>query len=406
VLHPELTRVREYLERQQGAMTRFLAELVTAESPSTVPESQGHVIDLLSWSLEEVGYRVRLLRGDRTGGHLFGRPERHGRGRPLQLLMGHCDTVWPIGTLHRMPVTVEGDVLRGPGSFDMKGGLTQMVYAVRAIYELGLEPEVTPVILVNSDEEIGSADSERWVRMLARRADRAMILEPALGHNGLIKTARKGVGQFQVKVTGKSAHTGLDPGKGASAIEELSHVVLALHGLSDLERGITVNVGQIEGGFRPNVVAPESSAVVDVRVPTMEMGREVEEAIRAIVPITPGTTIEVGGSVDRPPLERSPRNRRLWHAAQAIGRSLGEPVNEGTAGGGSDGNTTSQYTATLDGLGSVGDGAHAEHEFVRVDLMPQRAALLAGLILMPPLDRVQWPPEQDAVPQLARGDGA
>jgi len=406
VLHPELTRIREHLERQQGAMTQFLAELVTAESPSTVPESQRHVIDLLSWSLEEVGYRVRILRGNRTGGHLFGRPGSHTRGRPLQLLIGHCDTVWPIGTLNRMPLAVEGNVLRGPGSFDMKGGLTQMVYAVRAIYELGLEPEVTPMILVNSDEEIGSTESERWVRTLARRSDRAMVLEPALGHDGLIKTARKGIGQFRVKVTGKSAHTGLDPGKGASAIQELSHVVLALHGLSDLERGITVNVGQIEGGFRPNVVAPESSAVVDVRVPTMEMGREMEEAIRAIEPVTPGTAIEVEGSVDRPPLERSPRNRRLWHAARAIAESLGEPVDEGSAGGGSDGNTTSQYTATLDGLGSVGDGAHAEHEFVRVDLMPQRAALLAGLILMPPLDQVQLPPGRGAVAQVAVEDGA
>ena len=317
----------------------------------------------------------------------------------MQLLLGHCDTVWPIGTLNRMPVEVEGNVLRGPGSFDMKGGLTQMVYAVRAIYELGLEPEVTPVILVNSDEEIGSTESERWVRMLARRSDRALVLEPALGHDGLIKTARKGVGQFRVKVTGKSAHTGLDPGKGASAIQELSHVVLALHGLTDLERGITVNVGQVEGGLRPNVVAPESAAVVDVRVPTMEMGREVEEAIRAIEPVTPGTAIEVEGSVDRPPLERSPRNRRLWHAARGIAESLGEPVDEGSAGGASDGNTTSRYTATLDGLGSVGDGAHAEHEFVRVDFMPRRAALLAGLILMPSLDRVPVPPGPHIAPQ-------
>jgi glutamate carboxypeptidase len=366
-------------------MTQFLKELVTAESPSTDPRSQGHVMDLIAWSLEEAGHRARLLPGRETGGHLFARPRGHRRGQPIQMLVGHCDTVWPLGTLSHMPVEVEKNVLRGPGSFDMKGGLAQMVYALRAIHELGLAPIVTPVVLVNSDEEIGSHESTRWIRMLARRSDRAMVLEPALGQDGRIKTARKGIGQFRVTIRGVSAHTGLDPGKGASAIQELSHVVLALHALTDLERGITVNVGQIQGGFRPNVVAPESSAVVDVRVPTMEIGREVEHAIRSLKPITPGTTIEVHGSVDRPPLERTPRNRRLWQAAEEVAAELGLFIEEGSAGGGSDGNTTSLFTATLDGLGSVGDGAHAQHEFVFVDQMAKRAALLAGLLLQPPL---------------------
>ncbi len=384
VNHSELGRVRDHLESQRSRMAQFLSELVEAESPSTHPEAQGHVMDLIAWSLEEVDYRVRLLPGRRTGGHLFARPQGHVQKRRLQLLVGHCDTVWPLGTVNRMPVELEGDILRGPGAFDMKGGLTQMIYALRALHELDLEPQVTPVVLVNSDEEVGSFESERWIRLLARRSDRAMVLEPALGQEGRIKTARKGIGQFRITIKGVSAHTGLDPGKGASAIQELSHVVLALHGLTDLDRGITVNVGQIEGGFRPNVVAPESSAVVDVRVPTMAMGREVEAAIRAIQPITPGTSIEVDGSVDRPPLERTPRNRRFWAAAQEVADALGIAVEEGAAGGGSDGNTTSLFTPTLDGLGSVGDGAHAVHEHVRVDRMAERAALLAGLLLLPP----------------------
>lgn len=386
LVHPSLSRVRDHLETQRSAMTRFLEELVEAESPSTVPDSQAHVLDLIAWSLEEVGYRVRLLRGRETGGHLFCRPSEHMRGRPLQLLLGHSDTVWSRGTLARMPVEVEDNVLRGPGSFDMKGGLAQTVYALRALAELEVPVSVTPVVLVNSDEEIGSPESMRWVRLLARRADRAMVMEPALGLEGRLKTARKGIGQFRVTVRGESAHAGLDPGKGASAIQELAHVVQALHALTDLERGVSVNVGQISGGTRPNVVAQESTAVVDVRVPTMEIGREVEAAILSLRPVTPGTSITVTGGVDRPPLERTPRNRRLWRAAERIGESLGLALEEGMSGGGSDGNTTSLYTATMDGLGAVGDGAHAHHEFVRLDLMVERSALLAGLILLPPME--------------------
>jgi len=305
------------------------------------------------------------------------------------MLVGHCDTVWPVGTLDRMPVEVVDNVLRGPGSFDMKGGLAQMVFALRALRELSLDPPVTPVVLVNSDEEVGSFESTRWIRMLARRSDRAMILEPGLGLDGRIKTARKGIGQFKITVRGVSAHTGLDPEKGASAINEMAHVVLALHGLTDLDTGVTVNVGQITGGSRPNVVAPESTAIVDVRVPTMALGREVEEAIRGIEPITPGTTIEVDGAVDRPPLERTPRNRALWQAAQQVAGVLDLSVEQAMAGGGSDGNTTSLFTATLDGLGSVGDGAHAHHEFVFVDQMANRAAILAGLVLLPPMGSME-----------------
>jgi glutamate carboxypeptidase len=305
------------------------------------------------------------------------------------MLVGHTDTVWPVGTVERMPVSLDGNVLRGPGAFDMKGGLTQMVFALRAIHELGLDLSVSPVVFVNSDEEVGSFESARWIRMLARRSDRAMIVEPGVGPTGRIKTARKGIGQFNITVTGISAHTGLEPEKGASAINEMAHLVLALHALTDMERGITVNVGMITGGSRPNVVAPLSTAVVDVRVPTMVVGREIEEAIRTITPTTPGTTIEVEGAVDRPPLERTPRNRVLWRAAERVAGALDLPVEEAAVGGGSDGNTTSEYTATLDGLGCVGDGAHALHEFVRVDHMARRAALLAGLILLPPLGSLE-----------------
>lgn len=268
----------------------------------------------------------------------------------------------------------------------MKGGLAQLVFALRALDALNLEPTVTPVIFLNSDEEIGSPESAHRIRLLARRAARSLVLEPALGPAGRLKTARRGVGRFDVRVKGKSAHSGLAPEEGASAIQELSHVIQALHGLSDPERGITVNVGQIQGGTRPNVVASEATATVDVRVETREDGRWVEERVKDLEEApasTPGTSVEIQGAVDRPPMERTARNQRLWKGAREVGRALDLELEEGTSGGASDANITTEYTATLDGLGPVGDGAHAEHEYVEVAGLPERAALLAGVLLLP-----------------------
>jgi glutamate carboxypeptidase len=260
-----------------------------------------------------------------------------------------------------------------------------MTFALCALRDLGIAPMVTPVVLVNSDEEIGSRESARWIHLLARLASRVFVLEPALGRSGKLKTARKGVGKYKVRVRGKAAHAGLEPGAGASAIVELSHVVQRLHALNDAERGVTVNVGMIEGGLRSNVVAPEARAVVDVRVPTEADARRIEAAIDAIEAETPGTVVEITGGVGRPPMERTPRNAALWMLAAEAAAALGIQLDEGTAGGGSDGNLTSQYAATLDGLGAVGDGAHADHEYVEIDRLAERAALLALLLLAPPL---------------------
>jgi glutamate carboxypeptidase len=289
-----------------------------------------------------------------------------------------------VGTLEEMPVEREGDRLRGPGVFDMKAGLVQMVHALEALRALELEPAVTPVALINSDEEIGSPESERWVRRLARRAERALVLEPALGPVGRLKTARKGTGHFEIEIVGRGSHAGLDPGAGASAIQELSHVIQALHGLTDAEAGVSVNVGEISGGVRPNVVAPRARAVVDVRVPDRERARALEEAIRSLEARTPGTRLDIRGSMGREPMERTDRNRRLWEEARRLGELLEMELEEGTSGGASDANLTSRFTATLDGLGPVGGGAHADHEFVEIDELPARTALLALLLLLPP----------------------
>jgi glutamate carboxypeptidase len=374
-----------YLREQRRALVGLLERLALAESPSTEPGSQDKVLGILSGALIELGFAVRRLPGRRSGGHLYARPESRGRRAPAQLLLGHCDTVWPFGTLTEMPVEVKDGAITGPGVYDMKGGLAQMIFALRSLRALDLEPAVTPVVFVNSDEEVGSRESTRHIRRLARVAERAFVMEPSLGPSGKLKTARKGVGRFSVVVEGEAAHAGLDPGGGASAILELSYLIQALFALNDPARGITVNVGTIDGGLSPNVVAPASRAVVDVRVPTKEVAHRVEETILGLKPVTPGVTLRVEGGMGRPPMARTPRNRKLWETACRLGKELDLDLDEAMAGGGSGGSTTSLFTATLDGLGAVGDGAHARHEFVYVDRMVERCALLALLLMEPPL---------------------
>jgi glutamate carboxypeptidase len=288
-----------------------------------------------------------------------------------------------------MPLETGEGVMRGPGVYDMKAGLVQMIYALQALHALQLEPSVTPVVFINSDEEIGSDDSTRYIRRLARTADRAFVLEPSLGLDGKLKTARKGVGRFTIVAKGKAAHAGLNPEEGASAILELSYVIQKLFALNDPDKGITVNVGMIDGGLRPNVVAPESRALVDVRILTSEDAERIEERIRALQPTTPGVTLEISGGISRSPMERTPRNQALWEIAKSLGHEVGLNLTEGVAGGASDGNTTSLFTTTLDGLGAVGDGAHARHEFMYFDKMVERSALLARLLMVPPLNGKQ-----------------
>jgi glutamate carboxypeptidase len=264
------------------------------------------------------------------------------------------------------------------------------VFALRALHELGAVPAVTPVVFVNADEETGSGDSRRWIRMLARSADRALVLEPPEGSNGRLKTGRKGVGRFRVTVLGRASHAGVSPEEGISAIRELAHQVEALFALNDPERGITVNVGTIDGGLRPNVIAPEAAALVDARAPTPAAAERVEQAIRSLRPTRAGVTVQVEGSFGRPPMPRTDRNRALSRRAHALARELGLDLAEAPiVGGGSDANFTSELTATLDGLGALGDGAHAIDEHVVVHALPERAALLALLLLERPMSSLR-----------------
>lgn len=385
-MSPRGDEILARLRCEREAMLEFLESLTVAESPSSDAGSQAAVRVLLQNALKELGYRTVVLTGKRSGGNLYARPASRKRGGAIQLVIGHCDTVWPIGTLEAMPFEVESDTVKGPGVFDMKGGLVQLVFALRALKALNLVPDVTPVVFLNSDEEIGSRESTRHIRRLARCADRALVLEPSLGPAGAIKTTRKGVGRYTVTIEGRAAHAGLDPERGASAILELSHVIQQLFALNDHERGVSVNVGTIDGGLQPNVVAPHSRAVIDVRVPTRSDAERIDQAIRGLKPAVPGIRLAVEGGIGRPPLEPTRRNRVLWRLAQELGAEIGLELTEGRAGGGSDGNTTSLYTATLDGLGPVGDGAHARHEHLELGPTMERAALLSLLLLAPPLE--------------------
>ena len=375
----------QWLVERRPEMVQLLERLVRAESPSLVPRAQQGPFRILAAELERIGYLVRPVRGVSTGNHLYARPRQRQRGDPRQLLIGHMDTVWPLGTLAEMPVLAEDGLLFGPGTADMKGGLVEIVFALRALRELGLAPAATPVVLVNTDEEIGSVDSSRIISLLARGAERAFVLECGEGPDGNLKIARKGVGRFQLTIHGRPAHAGADFEHGVSAILELSRQVQELFALNDPAHGVTVNVGQIDGGLRPNVVAPTATAVLDVRVPTAAAGCKLEHALRELKPTLEGATIEVEGGFRRPPMEPLPRNRALLAAAKRLGRELGVTIEDaGRAGGGSDANTTSLYTATLDGLGPIGEGSHATDEHVDLTRLPERTALLALLLIEPP----------------------
>lgn len=379
------SKIWNHLEANQEVMLQFLRGIVERESPSRNKSAQIEIIKFLQKEIEDIGYFTLHVPGKKTGGYLYARPKNRRKSKPIQLLLGHCDTVWGLNTIDDMPISTQDGKMKGPGIFDMKAGLTQILFAIRTIQKLSLSLPVVPVILINSDEEIGSIESTTIIKRLSKIANRAYVLEPPLGINGKLKTARKGIGRFIITVTGKAAHAGLDPAKGVNAIVELSHQVQQLFAMNDFEKGITVNVGMIEGGISANVVAPESKAIVDVRVLNSIDGEFITKKIKALKPILPDVMLTIEGNIGRPPLEKTERNRKLWNAAKINGLLFDLELEEATAGGGSDGNTTSLFTATLDGLGTTGDGAHAKHEYIFLEKLIERTALLSLMLLTNPV---------------------
>ena len=370
-----------YLKDNHKPMLALLKEMVAIESPSNNKKALKNVIRFLRKELEQLGFYTLHISGKNTGGYLYARPLIRKKNTPLQLLIGHCDTVWELQSIKDMPVVQSNGKLSGPGVFDMKAGIIQILFSLRAIKALQLDLAVTPIILINTDEEIGSHESTPIIKRLSKLVHRTFVLEPPLGLEGRLKTARKGVGRFTITVKGKAAHAGLDPQKGVNAIVELSHQVQRLYAMNDFDKGITVNVGLIEGGYASNVIAAESKATIDVRVYNIEDGAYITDRIHQLKPMLDNVELRIEGRIGRPPMTQTSRNKHLWENAEANGKLIGLNLEQATAGGGSDGNTTSLYTATLDGLGTPGDGAHATHEFIFSDKLIERTALLTLLML-------------------------
>lgn len=378
--------VHKFFTEQKENFIELLRSLVEQETPSNQPSSFDVTLDMISRNLQALDFNVEHKEGQKTAGQLLCRPDDFNPQAPAQLIVGHIDTVWNIGTLKEMPFAVDGNEVSGPGVFDMKAGICMMIFAMKAIKQLGKNVKVQPVFLLTTDEEIGSRESKDLIIEQAKLAERTFVLEPALDTDGKIKTERKGIGQFEIVIKGRPSHAGLDPEKGASAIVGLSNVVQQLVALNAPEKGISVNVGTIEGGERANVVAEKSKAVVDVRVPTRKDGESIKKSIYNINPGLEGVRITVTGDIGRPPLEKNDANQKLWKITKSLGSDLDLDLQEGKSGGGSDGNFTNHHSPTIDGLGAVGEGAHAYHEKIYLGETLKRAELLTLLLLYPSIN--------------------
>ena len=370
------------LRGELPAMLRVLARLVRAESPSLEKAAVDGAARILAAEWRRRGARVEFLRQRHRGDHLrIELAPRRGRARGQILLLGHVDTVYATGTLARMPFRIAPGRAWGPGTFDMKSGLVIALFAIDALRRAGITPRKRIVGLWTSDEEIGSETSRRYIEREARRSDAVLVLEPASGHDGRLKTARKGVGEAELRITGRAAHAGVNPQDGVNAIHELALHIARVMRLNRARSGTTVNVDVVEGGTRSNVIAEQARALIDLRVARAADANPLERALRALRPILPGAKLEVRGGINRPPMERSPGVVALFRQAQDIAREMGFGLEESSTGGGSDGNFTAALgIPTLDGLGGVGAGAHTPGELIFVRSLPERAALLAGLL--------------------------
>jgi glutamate carboxypeptidase len=375
--------LQRVLRRRERDIVQLLGQFVRCESPSHHKAAVDRMGRLAASEWRRRSAKIKVLRQKARGDHV--RAEIWmGRGRPAGqiLIIGHLDTVYPPGTLAKMPFRVSGGRAWGPGTFDMKAGLAIALAAIDGLRAAKLRPRKRLVFLWNSDEEIGSESSRREIEREARRSDAVLVLEPALGREGRLKTARKGVGTAEIIVTGRSSHAGADPGAGVNAVHELALQIARLAKMNNPRRGITVQATVIEGGTVSNVVPAHARAEVDIRYSHLADAPKLNKKLRGLRPILRGARIEVRGGINRPPLERTSGVRELFGRAQSLMREIGVDLGETTTGGGSDGNFTAALgVPTLDGLGAIGSGAHSPEEHVLIRSLPQRATLLAGLLL-------------------------
>ena len=356
-----------------------LKALVEIESPSSSKAAVDHLADFLAARLEHLGAQAQIHRVTDFGNHVQADFTGISESKPV-LLLGHTDTVWELGTLKQMPFRIGDGKVWGPGVLDMKAGIAIAMHALGLLRENNV-PHAPVRMLFVSDEEVGSHSSRSITQRLALESQAVLVLEPGQGLEGAVKTSRKGVGVYEIKVTGVAAHAGVEPGQGASAIHELAHQIETLTSFIDFKRGLSVNAGIIKGGTRSNVVAAEAWAEVDVRVKTMEDAKLIDEKMHSLQAQDSRCKVEVTGGINRPPMERTERVAMLYRRAAKVGESLGLKIDEQSTGGGSDGNFTAALgVPTLDGLGAVGEGAHAVHESILIEHIAPRVALLAGLI--------------------------
>ena len=370
----------QYFETRRAALVETIRTMVEIESPSDDKAAVDRLGAWLAARFEQVGGKVRVHPQRRYGNHLqVDFSGRDAKVKPV-LLLGHFDTVYPVGALAQMPCKVEKGRLYGPGVFDMKSGIAFMLHAIEALSQQGGLPRPVCVWLV-TDEEVGSESSRAITEKLAKQCAAVLVLEPSAGTKGALKTSRKGVGDYTVRVTGKAAHAGLDPTAGQSAIVELAHQIARIADFGEPKRGLTVNVGVIRGGTRTNVIAAEAVAEVDVRIERLADAARIDRKFRGLKSVNRKCRLEISGGVNRPPMERGAGTTALFAKAQALAKEIGWRLEEIAVGGGSDGNFTAALgIPTLDGLGGVGDGAHATHEHVVIEELPRRAALIAGLL--------------------------
>jgi glutamate carboxypeptidase len=370
-----------YFEDRRDQIVETVRQLVEIESPSDDKKAVDQIAALLAGRFERLGGHSKFHRTQNFGDHLQVDFAGKRGGKPI-LLLGHYDTVYPIGTLKTMPCRIADGRISGPGALDMKSGIAMMLHAIEALRTWHEDTMPRPVtVLLVSDEEVGSGTSRHVTESLAKRSEAVLVLEPSYGLKGAVKTARKGVAEYSFKVTGKAAHSGLDFEKGESAVLELARQIPLISKLTDLKRGLTVNVGMIQGGSRVNVIPAEATAMIDVRIAALKDAAGIDKQLRSLKPINRKCKIEIKGGVNRPPLERKDGVVTLYKQAVEIARQLGWKLEEAAVGGGSDGNFTAGLKIpTLDGLGGVGEGAHAQHESILIAELPRRAALLAQLL--------------------------
>jgi glutamate carboxypeptidase len=369
-----------YFEAKREEMVQTIRELVEIESPSDSKPATDRIGSFLAEKFEALGGVTKLYHVPAFGDHLQVNFSGRANTKPV-LLLGHFDTVYPLGMLETMLCGIAGDRLHGPGALDMKSGIALMLHAIEALqaWHDGLPRPVT--VFHVSDEEVGSASSRKITEALAKESAAVLVLEPAAGLRGAVKTARKGVGEYKLKVKGVAAHAGLDPGKGHSAILELARQVLTISRLNDLRRGLSVNAGVIRGGTRTNVIAAEASVDIDVRIKSAKQAAGIDRKLGSLKPFDKHCTLEIAGAINRLPMERTAGVAALYKKAQEIAKHIDWKLQEAAVGGGSDGNfTAGMGIPTLDGMGGVGEGAHAVHEFIVISELPRRALLLAGMI--------------------------